>query len=492
MNLNSSKSNIIPKFNFRDLLIFLVPILIFSLYLFVYNPGILTAASYGQLHQIAIGYFTSAHPIFHTLLEALCLKIFGSPLFIGVFQILIFSVMWMVICKYHRDDSAPSSNLFVVQFIITLIICLIPINAVYSVTLSSNVLFSYSLMFLAFLIKVMLDKNGQMDKKLMILMALTIAVMSGLNNYGIIIAIPTLLAIGYYLFKKASISENNLVIFFAVAILGIFLIASLNFVYDVHTDNTSIHQNDAFNEDINLNAAHDAFYTTTGAKIVEDYENVDSTNLRKGSYNIIDSFVDFWRGNTILNGLFDNPILCMIFSIVLLALIYVRTESEEILFMYIPTFLSMLISLLTGQNNFYAVILTLYLVVIIFAAFFFKLDLKVKNLPKVGKSLARPQSQPAIQAEENYADDEYYSYLESEIEELTLEDINEMLGQTKTEEAPKVSQEPKPVEAPREVKEPKTVETPKEIKEPAPDETMPQDADDLLDQILKEIELEKK
>lgn len=140
MNLNS-------KFNYRDFIIFIVPVLIFSLYLYIYNPGILTAASFSQLHQIATGEFTGAYPILHTIIEMICLKIYASPASIGAFQILVFSLIWMIICNYHRDDTKSDSNGFVLQFIITMIVCLIPINAIYSITLSSNILFSYAVLF---------------------------------------------------------------------------------------------------------------------------------------------------------------------------------------------------------------------------------------------------------------------------------------------------------------------------------------------------------
>ena len=161
MNFNSSQSNGLPKINYRDLIIFVLPVLIFVLYLFAYNPGVLTVDSFSQLHQIATGKFTTAHPIFHTFLEMLCLKIFKSPFYIGLFQILIFSAIWMGICKYHRDDYSKNSNAFIVQFIVTLIVCLIPINAIYSITLSSNVLFSYSIMLLCFFFFFFFDKNGE-------------------------------------------------------------------------------------------------------------------------------------------------------------------------------------------------------------------------------------------------------------------------------------------------------------------------------------------
>ena len=477
MNLNANESNIIPKFNFRDLMILLVPILIFLLYLFVYNPGVLTVTSFSQLHQIATGKFTSGSPIFHTLIEMIFIKIFRSPFYIGLFQILVFSVMWMAICKYHRDDSTKNSNEFVVQFIITLIICLIPINAVYSVTLSSSVLFSYSVVFLCFLIKVMIDKNGQIDKKLIILLALTLGIMSGLSNYGLAIAIPTLIGITYYLIKKGQ-SENNYVMFAGLAILCIFLIASLNFVYDVHTDKIKLPDDDAFAQDINIERAQNQYFSIMKTKPSESYENLAQAT-GTGSYNIIDSFVDLWRENAILEMLFNNAMLYMILSIILLAMIYIRTEANEIFLLYVPPLINTIIAIFTGHGS-YSNMLVFYLIAIIFVSFYFKPNLisDFANRPKV---IARPemvQTPPAFKAEENYSDDNYYSYLESEIEELTLDDINEMLGETPMKEAPKV-QQPAPQREPV-----------KEIQETQ--QPTPQGDSDLLDEILKEIEMGKK
>jgi hypothetical protein len=62
MNLLKSEITSNRKINYRDLMIFAVPILIFALYLFIYNPGILTYDSFAQIHQIAGGEFTSRFP----------------------------------------------------------------------------------------------------------------------------------------------------------------------------------------------------------------------------------------------------------------------------------------------------------------------------------------------------------------------------------------------------------------------------------------------
>ena len=472
MNLNLTESNSMARFNFRDLMILLVPIIIFLLYLFVYNPGVLTVSSYSQLHQIATGEFTSASPIFHTLIEMFIINIFGSPFYIGLFQILVFSVMWMVICKYHRDDSAKNSNEFVVQFIITLIICLIPINAVYSISLSSNILFSYSLMFLCFLIKVMIDKNGHIDKKLIIALALTMGIMSGLNNYAICIAIPCLIIIAAYLLKKGE-SENTCVTFVGLAVLCIFLIASLNFVYDVHTDKLKLPTDDAFGQDINIEDARNQFFSTINAEPSESYENL-SQSTGKGSYNIIDSIVDLWRENAILGMLFNNSILYMILSVVLLALIYLRIESHEIFLIYVAPLINIIISVLTGQNYTYPNMLVFYLIAIIFVSFYFKPNL-ANEYSNSRQAIAQPgrlQSQPRF--EENYDNNNYYSYIESEIEDLTLDDINELLGKASSEENKETKQEKPAKETPRE----KSQET---------EQIIPQGDNDLLDEILKEM-----
>ena len=63
---NLQKLEINTKLNYRDLIIFIVPILIFLLYLSIYNPGILSTNSYSILHQISSGEFTNAHPFLHT------------------------------------------------------------------------------------------------------------------------------------------------------------------------------------------------------------------------------------------------------------------------------------------------------------------------------------------------------------------------------------------------------------------------------------------
>ena len=208
MNLNLQTSQItatLKKLNYKDLIIFLIPFAIFLYYLHVYDPGILSVDSYNQLHQIATGQFSNWHPFFHTFIEMICIKIYASPVSIGILQIIVFSSMWMIICKYFRDDDSEphlKSKIFILQVVITLLISLIPINALYSITLWKDILFSYFLMFLCFLIKVMLDKQGQVSYRFIILFSLLMAFISQIRPNGIYIVILLMIIFGIYLFRK--------------------------------------------------------------------------------------------------------------------------------------------------------------------------------------------------------------------------------------------------------------------------------------------------
>ena len=221
----------IKKLNYNDLKIFLIPVIIFSIYLAVFNPCIATYDSFNQLHQIASGHFTNWHPFFHTFIDMLCLKVYPSPISICIFQILVFSTMWTIICKYNRDDNIQTDNTFKLQVIFSLIICIIPINAMYSITLWKDVLFSYFLMFLCFLAKVLIDKEGQVSYKFIILISLVMAFVAQLRGNGMYVSLIAMVIYSIYLFIKKNIKMSALLAILTITL--ILLIASLNIIYDV-------------------------------------------------------------------------------------------------------------------------------------------------------------------------------------------------------------------------------------------------------------------
>ena len=221
----------IKTLNYNDLKIFLIPVIVFSIYLGVFNPGIATIDTFNQLHQIASGHFTNWHPFFHTFIEMLCLRIYPSTLSVCILQILVFSLMWTAICKYNRDDNAQSNTTFKIQVIFTAIICLIPMNGLYSVTLWKDVLFSYFIMFLCFLAMVMIDKKGDVDYKFIILISLIMAFIAELRGNGMYVIIITVVIYSAYLFWKRNTKMGALLLILTMTF--ILLISSLNIAYDV-------------------------------------------------------------------------------------------------------------------------------------------------------------------------------------------------------------------------------------------------------------------
>ena len=236
MNRNVDGSNKVSEFKksnyLKDLIIFLIPVVIFLYYLHVYNPGILTVDSYSQLHQIATKHYTNWHPFFHTLIEKVCIKIFPSPVSICVLQILTFSAMWTIICRFNRSKNTGFDKQFILQVIVTLAISLIPINAIYSITLWKDILFSYFLMFLCFLIYRLLIRKGNLSTGFAVVLSGVMAFVAQLRPNGIFIIIIMLIIIAAYLYKNNK-AQNFYIIIPVLTIIFILMIASLNVAFDV-------------------------------------------------------------------------------------------------------------------------------------------------------------------------------------------------------------------------------------------------------------------
>ena len=228
---NISVMDKLKTLNRRDLMIFLIPLIVFSFYLYVFAPGIMVYDSFNQIHQIATGEFINWHPFFHTFIEMLCLKVYGSPASVAVLQIVIFSIMWMIICKYNRDDSVKS-KIFILQIVITLVISLVPINPIYAINLQKDILFSYFLLFLCFLMQVLVDRKGKASIPLIIAIAVSMAFVAQLRHNGMILVMVFIVILTIWMYVKNRDLKMTLAVP-ALAVVCILLISSLNFIYDV-------------------------------------------------------------------------------------------------------------------------------------------------------------------------------------------------------------------------------------------------------------------
>lgn len=217
------------KIKKEDILIFIISFLLLNIFLYIFYPGILSYDSYNQLNQIKTNNFSNWHPFFHTFIEMILLKIHNSPAIIAEFQILVFSIIWTGICCYNRCNTKKN---FILQIILTLIICLNPINFTYAITLWKDILFSYILLLTCFLIQIIMEKKYNCSCKFTIGFGLCLATLSQIRYNGLYISIIIMIIIGF-LFYKNDKNKKNFIILPIITILGICSISSLNYIFDV-------------------------------------------------------------------------------------------------------------------------------------------------------------------------------------------------------------------------------------------------------------------
>jgi len=127
-----------------DVLIFLIIVVIFSMSLLSFFPGLLTSDVVDQLAQAKVNKYLNAHPIFHSFVIGNLAKL-GGIWVPEIFQILVFAIIWAYACKKIRTYN-PSTKNKIFQILFTIIICIIPLNFLYSITLWKDILYSYSIL----------------------------------------------------------------------------------------------------------------------------------------------------------------------------------------------------------------------------------------------------------------------------------------------------------------------------------------------------------
>ncbi len=220
----------IKKIDYKDIIIFLVPFILFGIYLIVFYPGVLSYDSYNQLWQIKLMNFNSSHPFFHTFIEMVLMKIINTPAIIGIFQISFFSILWSKICRYNRKKYNKLS--FGYQLLLTILICFNPLNKVLSITLWKDVLYSYMILWLSFEIEKLIDKKFKIKLKDVIKLSFILAVLPNLRHNGYLITLLFSIILFIVLIVKDKKNFNYLKL---VGFVIIFLLSfkGLNKIYNV-------------------------------------------------------------------------------------------------------------------------------------------------------------------------------------------------------------------------------------------------------------------
>lgn len=200
------------KKNKENIILFLIPFLVFLLMIFIYYPGIIPYDGNNQWEQVQSGIITNGHPFFSTYFMYLLSKIWNDPLVVILYQIIIISFFWTIMCNKTRKDNFKS------QVIYTVVISFVPIIALYSITLWKDILYSYYLLMLGFMtydIAFKRDFKNIKKTDLLIIGLLSFLVFSYRHN-GMLVAILYLIifAIIYLIKNKHTKEIKNIIVVF--------------------------------------------------------------------------------------------------------------------------------------------------------------------------------------------------------------------------------------------------------------------------------------
>lgn len=189
MNNRTKKINIEKT----DAIIFITIITILTISLLSFFPGLLTSDIVDQIGQAKMNSYRDAHPIFHSFVIGNLAKL-GGIWVPELFQIIIFALIWTFICKKIRKYNSSNKNkLF--QIIVTFIICIIPLNFIYSIILWKDILYSYAILALMGFLYIGIKEKFRFTNLEIIGMSISLASIMKFRHNGVPIGIIMFLII---------------------------------------------------------------------------------------------------------------------------------------------------------------------------------------------------------------------------------------------------------------------------------------------------------
>lgn len=203
----------------KPALIYVVPLIILLFILLIFWPGIFTVDGDGQWHQVTANNISNAHPFFSTYFLLLLSKIWNSKTIQLVFQIIMFSIIWGTICKEFINESKNKK----IIIIYTVLLCLFPIISLYAITLWKDVLYSYYLLAISYLLYVGSKKNFEYSKLQYVVLGILLFLVFSYRHNGIIVAVLLMLLLMIVIFKNKSNIKKGLIIVLTFGIVfGVF------------------------------------------------------------------------------------------------------------------------------------------------------------------------------------------------------------------------------------------------------------------------------
>lgn len=192
-------------------------ILIFGGALLAFYPALMTSDSPDQINQAMNNEYSNAHPVFHSYLMGNITKIFGSVSAVAALQILVFAFIWTSACKVTRRENSNLLNK-IFQVLFTFIICIIPVNFMFSITLWKDILYTYAILGILVCIYIGIKKNYNYSYIEMFAIAVSnVFIMQTRHNGMPIGAILFIILIGLNLLKNKKVKKT--IIFILISII---------------------------------------------------------------------------------------------------------------------------------------------------------------------------------------------------------------------------------------------------------------------------------
>lgn len=209
-----------------DIIIFIIIILIFGIALLSFFPGILTSDCVDQIKQAAANKYYAAHPIIHSFIIGNLTKI-GGIWVPALFQIIIFAFIWTYICKKLREYNTSKINK-IIQVVVTVIVCCIPLNFMYAITLWKDILYSYAILLLLLLLYIGIKEKYKYSTAQIILISLSSVCIMKFRKNGVPIGfIMFFILFLLNAFKIKSIKSSGKFIISFIIIFGIFTLPEM-------------------------------------------------------------------------------------------------------------------------------------------------------------------------------------------------------------------------------------------------------------------------
>lgn len=198
----------------KNIFIFIEMLMLLTLALLSFYPGIYTTDGLNQWKQVENGVILHNHPFFSTFFWLVLSKIWKNPTVLLVFQMILLSTIWTFICYKFRKNN----NIFVRQIIYTAVICFIPIIFSYAIVTWKDIIYSYMLLLLSIMIYIGIKNQFKYSYFELFIISLSL-VMIGSYRYNGIIVVGLMIIVFFIAFIKSKVGLKKMLFAFLMFVL---------------------------------------------------------------------------------------------------------------------------------------------------------------------------------------------------------------------------------------------------------------------------------